>query len=373
MKRYLGATLLVLFVSGCSPDDSVLVLNGRIEVDDVHVGSKIGGRVWRVNYEESDEVKAGEPIVLLEDQELTAQLDQAKASTAQAQANLDLLLVGTRAEDLARAEAVVEARSAELTLRRKGFRDEEVREAEAQVESARSDLQFASTEYVRTKTLFGKGAVDRREMDNRQALFDTARAKMSIALQRQALFRSGSRPEEIAMAMAQLAQARADLTRLHNGARPEEIAAQRAAVEAARANVARLQSQLEETRILSPSDALVETLDLKQGDLVKAGEPVAVLNLKNSPWVRCYIPENRLGSIHSADQVTVTVDSYPGEEFPGKVRRLSSEAEFTPRNIQTTEKRSELVFEVKVDILEQGEKLRAGMYADVYVLKEGKE
>lgn len=373
MKRYLGATLLVFFLTGCSQEETMLVLSGRVEVDDVHVGSKIGGRVWHVNYEESDEIKAGEAILTLEDQELTAQLDQAKASVAQAQANLDLLLVGTRTEDLARAEAVVEARSAELILRRKGFRDEEVREAEAQVESARSDLQFASTEYARTKTLFGKGAVDRREMDNKQALFDTARAKMEIAIQRQAVFRSGSRPEEIAMAMAQLAQARADLTRLRNGARPEEIAAQRAAVEAAKANAARLQTQLEETRILAPSDAMVETLDLKQGDLVKAGEPVAVLNLKNTPWVRCYIPENRLGSVQAGDLVTVTVDSCPGEEFPAKVRRLSSEAEFTPRNIQTTEKRSELVFELKVDILERGEKLRAGMYADVHVPKERKE
>jgi len=373
MNRCLGATLLVFFMAGCLQDDSVLVLSGRVEVDDVHVGSKIGGRVWKVNYEESDEVRAGEPVVQLEDMELTAQLDQAKASAAQAQANLDLLLVGTRAEDLARAEAVVEARSAELALRRKGSRDEEVREAEAQVESARSDLQFASSEYIRTKTLFAKGAVDRREMDNKQSLFDTARAKMEIALQRQALFRSGSRPEEIAMAEAQLAQAKADLTRLRNGARPEEIAAQRAAVEAAKANVARLQSQLEETRILSPSDAMVETLDLKPGDLVKAGEPVAVLNLKNTPWIRCYIPENRLGSVRPGDLVKVTVDSYPGEEFQGKVRRLASEAEFTPRNIQTTEKRSELVFEVKVDILDKGEKLRAGMYADVYVQKERKE
>ena len=167
MKRYLRATLVVLCATGCLREEPVLVLSGRVEVDDVHVGSKIGGRVWRVNHEESDEVKAGDPVVLLEDQELTAQLDQAKASTAQAQANLDLLVVGTRAEDLARAEAVVEARSAELSLRRKGFRDEEIREAEAQVESARSDLQYASSEYTRTKTLFEKGAVDRREMDNR--------------------------------------------------------------------------------------------------------------------------------------------------------------------------------------------------------------
>ena len=158
---------------------------------------------------------------------------------------------------------------------------------------------------------------------------------------------------------------------MKNGARPEEVAAQRAGVEAAAANVARLETQLEETRIIAPFDAMVETLDLKPGDLVRAGETVAVLNLKNRPWVRCYVPENRLGMVKPGETVEVTVDSYPDERFPGKVRRLSSEAEFTPRNVQTTEKRAEQVYEMKVDIIEKGENPRAGMYADVHVGEKG--
>ncbi|MCE7907663.1 MAG: HlyD family efflux transporter periplasmic adaptor subunit [Candidatus Omnitrophica bacterium COP1] len=362
--------IVLLFFFGCQRDTGHLVVSGRVEVDDVHVGSKIGGRIWKVHYEEGDDVKAGEAIVTLEDRELVAQLNQAKAGRDQARANLDLLLVGTRAEDIARAEAVVEARSAELALRRKGFRDEEVREAEAQLASARSDLEYASTEYKRTLALFQKGATERRDLDNKRTLFETAGAKAEIASQRLMLFRSGSRPEEITMAEAQLNQARADLERLRNGARPEEIAAQRAALEAAEANVTRLETQLEETRILAPVDCMVETLDLEPGDLVKAGEAVAVLNLKNSPWVRCYVPENRLGWVGAGELVDVMVDSFPGEPFEGKVRRINSEAEFTPRNVQTTEKRSELVFEMKVDILSKGELLRAGMYADVHIRKK---
>ena len=169
------------------------------------------------------------------------------------------------------------------------------------------------------------------------------------------------------MAKARLAEAASDLDRLRNGPRPEEIAAQQAAVEAAKANIARLQSQLEETTILSPSEAVVETLDLELGDLVQAGETIAVLNLMNRPWVRCYVPENRLGLAKVGTQVSVSVDSYPDVAFSGQIRRLSSDAEFTPRNVQTTEKRSELVFEMKVDILENGDRLRAGMYADVHV------
>lgn len=367
LNQILLGVMALLLLSGCEHDTDQLVVSGRVEVDDVHVGSKVGGRIWKVNYEEGDDVKAGEAIVTIEDRELVAQLNEAKANSDQTKANLDLLLVGTRAEDLARAEAVVEARSAELALRKKGFRDEEVREAEAQLESARSDLEYASTEYKRTLSLFAKGATERRELDNKRTQFETARAKVEIASQRLMLVRSGSRPEEIAMAEAQLNQARADLDRLRNGARPEEIAAQRAGLEAAQANVSRLETQLEETRILAPVDCMVETLDLEPGDLVKAGETVAVLDLKNSPWVRCYIPENRLGWVQPGDLVDVTVDSFPGELFEGKIRRIKSDAEFTPRNVQTTEKRSELVFEMKVDILSNGERLRAGMYADVHI------
>jgi multidrug resistance efflux pump len=204
-------------------------------------------------------------------------------------------------------------------------------------------------------------------MDKRRAALLAARSQLEVREQNLALYRSGARPEEIAAAQALLAQAEADLKRLRAGARPEEVAAQRAALEQAKSHVARLESQLAETRILAPSDADVDTLDLRPGDLVRAGETVAVLNLKTQPYVRCYLPENRLGWVKPGQEVRVTVDSYPGQEFRGKVRRVSAQAEFTPRNVQTQEKRSELVFEMKVDVPDGGGKLRGGMYADVHI------
>lgn len=359
----------VAICSGCHREQRnvSLVVSGRVEVDSIHVGSKVGGRVEKVHFEEGEEVKAGEPVVSLEDRELVAQRDQAKAAQAQSQAQLDLLLAGTRPEDILRADAVVSATIAELDLRRKGFREEEVREAAAQLASAKSEQDLAQKEFDRASALMKTRTIDQAEFDRARSALETAKAKVNAAAQRAALMQSGSRPEEIARAEAQLAQARADLMRLKNGARPEEIAAQRAAVESARANVARFESQLAEMKIIAPADAVVETLDLKIGDLVKPGETVAVLNLRRAPYVRCYVPENRLGEVKPGQEVTVSVDSLPGQQLKGKVRRVSSDAEFTPRNVQTTEKRSELVFEMKVDVLEGTDKLRAGMYADVHV------
>jgi HlyD family secretion protein len=117
----------------------------------------------------------------------------------------------------------------------------------------------------------------------------------------------------------------------------------------------------------------VDTLDLRTGDLVRAGETVAVLNLKTQPYVRCYLPENRLGWVKPGQEVGVTVDSFPGQQFRGKVRRVSAQAEFTPRNVQTQEKRSELVFEMKVDVPDGEGKLRGGMYADVHIPSPGEK
>ncbi|MGI8907192.1 MAG: efflux RND transporter periplasmic adaptor subunit [Candidatus Sumerlaeaceae bacterium] len=367
-RRLLLLPAVVVLCSACNKSEHTgLVVSGRVEVDSIHIGSKVGGRVAKLHYEESQSVKAGEPVVSLEDQELVAQRDQAKAAQAQAQAQLDLLLAGTRAEDIMRADAVVSATLAELDMRRKGFREEEVREAAAQLASAQSEQALAQREFDRTQALFKTRTIDQSEFDKARSAVETAKARVNAATQRAALMQSGSRPEEITRAEAQLAQARADQMRLKNGPRPEEIAAQRAAVDSARANVARFESQLAEMKITAPADAMVETLDLKVGDLVKPGETIAVLNLRRAPYVRCFVPENRLAEVKPGQEVAVTVDSIPGERLRGKVRRLASDAEFTPRNVQTTEKRSELVFEMKVDVIDSPERLRAGMYADVHV------
>jgi len=359
------AVLLALGASGCRERGEEWMISGRVEMDTAYVGSKVGGRVIKVSAEEGQPAQAGDVLVELDREELEAQWAQARAAAAQAQAQLDLLLAGARAEDLRRAEAAAQARRAELQLRREGFREEEIREAEAQVESARSREALARKELARAEDLFARGVIEARTLDQRRSEAETAQAGLEAARERAALARSGSRPAEIAMAEAALAQAEAELERLRNGARPEEIAAQRAALEAARAQAAYVQIQIAETRITAPAAATVETLDLHPGDLVRAGQAVAALQLNHAPWIRCYAPENRLGWIRPGDPVRVRVDSWPDVEFEGVVRRVSAEAEFTPRNVQTQEKRAELVFEVKVDITKNGERLRPGMFADV--------
>ena len=364
-----GLVGCLLLAAACGQNGDALVVSGRIEIDQSHIGSKVGGRVWKINCDEGDEVTSGTVVIELDRAQLEAELARAQANASQAKAQLDLLLAGTRAEDIRRAEGVVQAGQAELQLRRKGFRAEEVKQAEEQVKSAQSAYDLEKKDLERDESLAAAGTINRQQLDSQRSQYERAEADLRSAQQQLRLMRSGSRPEEIATAEAQLAQAQADLERLRNGPRPEEIAAARAALASAEASVALIRTQLDETRIVAPEDSMIETLNLKVGDLVQAGQAAAVVDLKRGPYVRCYVPEVDLGRVRPKMPVTVTVDAYPGEEFPAVVRRVATVAEFTPRNVQTPERRSELVFEMKVDITAKAEKLRAGMYADVHIPK----
>src|SRR5690606_12757662 len=213
-----------------------------------------------------------------------------------------------------------------------------------QVDSAKSAADLTGADFNRARELFEAGVIGESLLDERRTAHERAQAAVRAAEEQLELVRSGSRRQEIEAARARLAQAEAELLRLESGARAEEIAAQRAAVEAGRAQVERIRVQLEETIIAAPAEAIVETLDLEPGDLLRAGQVAAVLNLPNRTYVRCYVPENRLGEVGLGDEVTLRVDSFPGEEFTGVVRHINQEAEFTPRNVQTSEKRAELVF-----------------------------
>ena len=140
-------------------------------------------------------------------------------------------------------------------------------------------------------------------------------------------------------------------------------------VEAARAREKVIRTQLDEAVIKAPVDAVVEVLDLEPGDLVGAGKPMATLLRTHSLWVRAYLPEAKLGFVKTGAKVRVRVDSFPNRDFAGIVRRVSRQAEFTPRNVQTWEERVLQVFQTEVVIDDPDHVLRPGMNADVTIPK----
>jgi multidrug resistance efflux pump len=348
---------------------SEFVISGIIEADDIHVGSRVGGRVLKVAVKRGQAVKAGEPLVLLEPQELNAALAEAQASLRQAQAKFALLSAGYRKEEIEQAEAAARQAQAELDQQISGPRQQEIDQAAADWKAAKAQAENARKFLSRMDDLAKRELIAKQEYDDALTKADEAEQKMQSARERYNLLLSGTRKEEVERARQRWAEADAKRRQLRGGFRKEEIAQAKSEMEAARARLEQIQTQLDETVIKAPVDALVDALDLEPGDLVGAGKPVATLLRTGSLWVRAYLPEARLGFVQPGLKVKVRVDSFPLKDFSGAVRRVHRQGEFTPRNIQTHEERVLQVFQVEVVIDDPEHMLRPGMSADVTIAK----
>jgi HlyD family secretion protein len=166
------------------------------------------------------------------------------------------------------------------------------------------------------------------------------------------------------------ATAKETLLELEHGTRPEDIAAARAELRRQELHLEYLRHQQNETQIVAPSDGVIQSIDLRPGDLVEAGRPVAKLLEPGQLWVRVYVPEPDLGHVRREQNAWITVDTWPDRKFSGKVVEISDRAEYTPRNVQTREQRSDQVFGVKIAI-DPTPDLKPGMTAMVTLLPEG--
>ncbi|HET6349749.1 MAG TPA: HlyD family efflux transporter periplasmic adaptor subunit [Candidatus Krumholzibacteria bacterium] len=200
-----------------------------------------------------------------------------------------------------------------------------------QVERARIDYEQAERERVRQDTLLKQAVTS-------QADYDRAAANAQSLYQVYEELRRGSRTEDEQQAQAQL--------------------------QAEEGNLAVLQRQLEETEVRAPADGIIQTMDLRPGDLIAPNQPVAVLLEPDELWVRLYVPETRLGLIKVGQSVDVHIDTFPKRAFKAHVQSVSDRAEYTPRNVQTPQERKDQVFAVRLK-LDPAPELKAGMTATV--------
>lgn len=342
------------------------LISGFVEADEIRVGSRLGGRVAAVHVSDGQAVAAGEALVELEKYDWAERRQAAEADLASKRAVLTQLEAGFRAEDIAQAKAHYEQLAAQLTEFENGARPFEIDAARAQVELAEAEAEFAEREYERTESL-------RKEEASSQGRLDAAISQRKVSLARLdanraalKLLEEGTRPEIIAAARARAEEARQAWELTRGGYRTEEVDQARAAVAASEANLAGIDRQIEELVIRAPVAGVVEAIDLQPGDMVGANAPALSLIDDAKLWVRAYVPENRLDV--TIDQVvSVTADSYPNEQFKGRITFISRRAEFTPGNVQTPEERSKQVFRIKVTLDEGKGKLRPGMPADVWL------
>lgn len=369
MKR--TATILVLLVAAtvlpaCQRQpESALAVTGQIEGVGVDAGSRVGGRVSEVLVKEGDHVKSGDVLVKLEAAETEAALMAARAKQAQAEATLEKLRNGATPEQLRQAEAAV-AQTRELYRKAQaGAREQEVQAGAAMANAAKARLDEARATHNRVEKLYEQKAVSAQQLDQARAAFDAAQAQYNAASEQANLVEEGTRQEDIAQAKAALDRAQASLDEVKVGARAEDLAAAEAIVNAAKADVARAETALKEMVVTSPRDGVVESIDVHPGDLVKPGPIVRVVDPEDLDLL-VYVSAGVLGRLRLGQEVKVTADSTGGEVFVGKVSRVASQGEYTPRNLQTQEERVQQVFGVTIDLTSNGGKLKAGMSATAH-------
>lgn len=357
----LGAALLL---SACS-HSSKLEYSGTIETREIQIGSKVGGRVTVVPVEEGQMVKAGMTLVFFECEELKAQQRQLQAKVGQAAAELNRFQDGYRPEEIAQTEAVAQQQHALFQAAQKGPREQELQQAQADYTAAKAEARNAEITFRRMEMLIRGETISQQQYDDARARRDATAERAESARQHLALLQAGTRTEDLKAAEERYHEARAAADLMHRGYRKEDIAAARQRLTEARGALDEINVRLREAELITPSNAVVQTVSIRPGDLVPAGRIVMTLLESSQLWVKIYVPEPELGRVAVGQRAAVHVDSFPNRAFTGLVEQVSSQAEFLPRNVQTRSDREHQVFGVKVRVENPDAVLKSGMTATV--------
>ena len=352
-----AAVAATAFATSWFRHDSALQGSGTVEARDVRVGSEIGGRIDKVLVREGDHVQPGQVLIIFDDKELQASLQQSRAAAEKAQR-------GYRPEEIAEARAAAAEAKAGYEQRINGYRKEDIAAAQADLDRAKADEVRTHLDFDRYEALAKKDLVSKQQRDTAEAAWRMATATTQNAQHKLDELQHGYRPEEIASALARYQQAQATLEKLERGNRREDV-------DLAKAAYSYDEARFRERQVVAPSAATVEVLDVRPGDLIAPNTPVATLLEADQIYVRIYIPETEIGRVQLGQAAEVRVDSFPNKVFDGQVEQINQQAEFLPRNVQTRDERVHQVFGVKVRIKDPSGKILAGMAADVKLKAAG--
>lgn len=305
--------------------------SGYVEATEIRVAPEVAGRILELPVREGDRVAAGALIARLDIAEAELALRRARADRDTAVAQLRLLQAGSRGEDIRQARAQAES-------------------AQADVAAAQSEVKAAQEDVQRFEALLAANAGSRKQRDDAVARRDVAAARLAAARDR-----------------ARAASENA--AKLRAGSRPEEIAAGRARVASADAQIAALQKHVTDAEIRSPSAGIVTSKLADPGELAAPRVPLVVITDLDHAWANVYVDEPIVPRLKLGQKATVVTDA--GQRLEGTVTFISPKAEFTPRNVQTAEERSKLVYRIKVSVDNRAGILKVGMPVEVELTLEG--
>jgi multidrug resistance efflux pump len=373
-KAIIGVFLLLVVAGGVAlgwyfwpwrGDKNMLRLPGVVEVQEVRLGSKIGGRVAEVQVKEGEIVEAGKTLLVFEAPELEAQIAQQQARVAQAQADAAKAHNGARQQEIDAAWAAVLSAYEAWQKAENGFRPEEIRQARDDLAADEADLKLAQEEFNRQEQLAKTNAGKKADYDVARASLNRAKARKQAAQAKLDLYLAGAREEEKRQAAADFARAWSNFDLLAAGNRYEDITAADGRAAEAQGRLDELEANYAERFVKAPGKVRVEVVAVRKGDIVAPNQPVLRVLSTADRWVKIYVPETLLGRVRVGQQVELTVDSNPDKRFQGKVIQVAAISEFTPRNVQSVEERKHQVFGVKVEVEDSQGVFKSGMAAEV--------
>ena len=292
-----------------------LELYGNVDIRQIRLAFQATGRIEKLLVDEGDAVDSGQ---------LVAQLDPVRYEAA-----------------MARAAAQVAGKRQVLARLLAGSRPEVIQEARERVKAEEARLKDAKVLYERTKILVRTGSTSRQHFDDIESAFRAARANLDAAKQALVLARKGPRKEDISAA-------------------GDELKASEAALRLA-------ERELKDTKLYAPKAGIIQDRILEQGDMAFPETPVFTLALTDPVWIRAYVSETDLGKVVPGMKAYMTTDSFPGRKYEGWIGFISPTAEFTPKQVQTTELRTKLVYRLRIFACNPKDELRLGMPVTVTI------
>jgi len=324
-RRALLAATLFATAAGCGGDDEGRSrASGYVEATEVRVAAEVGGRLLEVTAEEGRRVAAGDTLARIDTRDVEIAKARAVAERDQAAAQLRLVQAGPRREEIRQAAAQAES-------------------AKADVAAAEAELRAATEDLKRFEALLAAKAGSRKQRDDAATRVSVTEARLNAARER---VRAA---EEV-------------VSRLRAGARRDEVVASQARVSAVEAQIAALDKNIADAVVTAPVGGMITAKLADAGEMIAPRAPIAVISDLDHAWANVYVDEPLVPQLKLGQAVTLVTDA--GQRLNGSITYISPRAEFTPRNVQTAEERSKLVYRIKVTVDNRQGVLKVGMPVD---------
>ena len=315
--KNLTIILLLLGLIGCSGnnDTNTIEESGTIETKDVIVSAQVGGVILKQLHDEGDIVKEGDTLLIIDHESLDLQLKQSEALEQGAKAQYDLLINGARKEDI--------KSSGEL------------------LNQAKANFELAEKDYNRMKNLYDLQAITKKQYDEAETRFTVTKSQLTAAEQ--------------------------SFNKIKNLARTEEKEQAKANLDKSSAAVLLIKKSIKDCYVTSPLNGVIAKRFNEKGEYIAPLGSLFKISNQDDIEIKIYISETDLGKVKIGQEAKISVDSYKDKTYNGKVIYISPEAEFTPKNIQTKDERTKLVYAVKIKVKNENGELKNGMPADAII------